>query len=46
MRYFVIFKYLKKIIWPLEKITANYNWKYVFKSQKINKEIPNAMSLI
>ncbi len=46
MRYFIIFRYFKKKVWPLEKFTANYNWKYVFKSQKTNKEVPNAISLM
>ncbi len=45
MRYFIIFRYLKKV-WPLEKFTANYNWKYVFKSQKTIMEVPNAIALI
>ncbi len=31
-RHFQIFK--KKHYWLLEKFTAIYNWKYVFKSQK------------
>ncbi len=46
MSNFIIFRYLKKNYWPLEKYTTNYNWKYVFKSQKTNKEVPNAISLI
>ncbi len=35
----------KKKDCPLEKYTANYNWKYAFKSQKKNKEVSNAISL-
>ncbi len=45
MSFFVIFRYLKRN-WTLDKFTANYIWKYVFKSQKTNKEVPNAISLI
>ncbi len=49
MIYFVtfsMFRYLKKKVWPIEKFTANYNSKYVFKSQKTNKEVPNTVSFI
>ncbi len=46
MSNFFIFRYLKNLNWLLEKYTANYNWKYVFRSQKTNKEVPNAISLI
>ncbi len=33
-------------VWPLKKLTANYNWKCLFKSQKTNKEAPNAISIL
>ncbi len=46
MCYFAIFKHLKKKTGRREKFIANENWKYVFKSQKTNKEAPNAISLI
>ncbi len=46
MSYFIILDIFSKNNWPLDKFTATYNWKYVFKSQKTNKEFPNARSLI
>ncbi len=47
MSNFIIFRYLKKKKdSPLKKFIANYNWKYIFKSQKTNKEVPNALSLL
>ncbi len=43
---FYNFQIFKKKDWPLEKFTANYNWKYVFKSKKTDKEASNDISLI
>ncbi len=43
---YLSFSCIQKKYGPLEKFTANYNWRYVFKSKKTNKEAPNAISLI
>ncbi len=37
---------IKKKHWRPREFTANYNWKYVFKSHKTNMEVPNALSFI